>query len=91
MNNWYDAYDTRDKEHQPEAVNFSSRNWVKVRKDFEYVEGDGEFIEPHWHFLEKKIAKEDWDIFCDVQKQEITIDDIIDGMIELAGLITGGE
>ena len=91
MNNWYDAYDTRDKEHQPEAVNFSSRNWVKVRKDFEYVEGDGELIEPHWHFLEKKIAKEDWEIFQSVQGHDVALDDVYSALTELAGIIVGGE
>jgi hypothetical protein len=44
---WYDGYSAEE----PAKIDFSSRKWVRVRKNIEYVEGDGEFIEPHWHYL----------------------------------------
>lgn len=83
---WYDAYSSQE----PERIDFSSKKWVRVRKDIEFVEGDGEYIEPHYRYKEKKIRREDWELFQDVQKHDTTIDDIMDGMVELAELITGG-
>lgn len=91
MSNWYDAYDTSDREHKPDSVVFTDRRWVRVRKDFEYIEGDGEFIEAHWHFMEKKIAKEDWEIFQSVQGHDVALDDVYSALTELAGIIVGGE
>ena len=63
---------------------------MRVRKNIEFVPGDGEYIEPHWKFLEKKIRREDWELFKEVQNHDTSIDDIMDGMVELAELITGG-
>ena len=89
MSAWQEGYKQCD-EKPAEVDTTSSKKWVYVRKNIHFVKGD-DIVVDHWEFLERKIDKEDWDIFCDVQKQEITIDDIIDGMIELAGLITGGD
>ncbi|MBR5386437.1 MAG: hypothetical protein IK142_02535 [Clostridiales bacterium] len=83
---WYDGYSAEE----PAKIDFSSRKWVRVRKNIEYVEGDGEFIEPHWHYLERKIAKEDWDLFQEVQGHETTLDDVQNALIELAEMLVGG-
>lgn len=83
---WYDAYSSE----KPEQVDFTSKKWVRIRKNIEFVPGD-DIIEPHWHFLEKKIRREDWDLFKEVQEHDTTLDDIMDGMVELAELIVGGE
>ena len=83
---WFEAYSLE----KPEQVDFTSKKWVRVRKNIEFVPGDGEYIEPHWKFLEKKIRREDWELFKEVQNHDTSIDDIMDGMVERAELITGG-
>lgn len=88
MSAWYEGY--RQCEKQPDEVDLtSSAKWIYVRKNFKFVKGD-DIVVDHWEFLERKIEREVWDIFCDVQKQDSSIDDIMDGMVELAELITGG-
>ena len=82
---WYEAYSGE----KPEQVDFTSKKWVRVRKDIEFVPGD-DIIEPHYKYLEKKIKREDWELFKEVHNHDTSIDDIMDGMVELAELITGG-
>ena len=82
---WYEAYSSE----KPEQVDFTSKKWVRVRKDIEFVPGD-DIIESHYKYLEKKIKREDWELFKEVQNHDTSIDDIKDGMVELAELITGG-
>lgn len=84
---WYDGYSAE----KPTEVDFSSKKWVRVRKDIEYVAGDGEFVEPHWHYKERKIPREDWDLFVSVQSHEASIEDLEDAIIEIAEMVVGGE
>ena len=75
---WFEAYSLE----KPEQVDFTSKKWVRVRKNIEFVPGDGEYIEPHWKFLEKKIRREDWELFKEVQNHDTSIDDITENFSE---------
>lgn len=58
---WNDAYIITDEEHKPDELCFTDKNWVRIRKDFEYVEGKG------WFYKEKKVPKEQWDLYSEVR------------------------
>lgn len=82
---WYEAYSSE----KPEQVDFTSKKWVRVRKDIVFVPGD-DIIEPHYKYLEKKIKREDWDLFKEVQNHGSEIVDVMDALVELADMIVGG-
>lgn len=82
---WYEAYSSE----KPEQVDFTSKKWVRVRKDIVFVPGD-DIIEPHYKYLEKKIKREDWDLFKKVQNHGSEIVDVMDALVELADMIVGG-
>ena len=82
---WYEAYSSE----KPEQVDFTSKKWVRIRKDIEFVPGD-DIIERHYKYLQKKIKREDWDLFKEVQNHGSEIDDVMDALVELADTIVGG-
>lgn len=65
----------------------SSRAFVRIRKNIEYVQGDGEYIESHWKCLEQKIPVEDWELYRQIMDHDSALNDIYDGMAEIASIV----
>ena len=51
----------------------TSSVYVYVRKDFEFVEGTEE-IPAHWAWMERKIKKDDWELYVQTETNTANID-----------------
>ena len=84
---WHDSYST---EKLDEVDTTSSRDWVYLRKNFEYIEGSDD-TDGYWHYLEKIISKENWELYQLIKNHDLALDDIYDALAELAEMIVGVE
>lgn len=70
-----------------------SKKYNYIRKDFEFVKEErsgAEIIRPaHWTWLEQKILKADWETYLKVINHDTAIEDLENGLIEIAELIVG--
>lgn len=80
---------------QPAAIDrTSSSRVVYVRKDFAEVpaeELDGQTIPAHWAYLERAVPAEDWETYTELIANAQGLSDVQDALLELAGIIAGGE
>lgn len=70
----------------------SSRKRNYVRKDFVFIEAEeeDEYEKPaHWEYLERKVAKEDWETYMSVIDHAEALNDVYVALTELAELIEG--
>lgn len=89
---WTKHY-TADNIKPAELDTTSSKVYNFVRKDFNLIPESGEdnhIIPEHWEYMEKKIKKEDWELFMAVSDHTAEISDVEDALMELAEIITEG-
>lgn len=67
----------------------SSQDSVRIRKDIEYVQGDGQFIESHWRCLEQKIPTSDWIYYQKLMNHDDALEIISGAIAEIAETIGG--
>ena len=72
----------------------SSSRVVYVRKDFVEIpaaERDGQTYPAHWGYSEQAIPVEDWEAYNEIIANAQGLSDVQDALLELAGIIAGGE
>lgn len=88
--NWYKS-SNNDSTKPSEIDETSSKVVVYIRKDFAEVptlDIDGKEIGTHWEYMEKKVKKEDWEIYTKVISNEGDITDAQLAICELYEMIT---
>ena len=82
---WYKSYSV-DKPDEVDTT--SSKDWVYIRKNFNFVEATAD-SDSYWEYDEKLISKEDREIFQSVQSHDDALDDVYSALTELAEIIVG--
>ena len=82
-------WEKRESREQPAALDkTSSRVYNYVRRDIETETRQGEEgLETWFVYEEQKILKEDWDTYENVVRNTQDVADVMDALVELAGLI----
>ena len=80
---------------KPAAIDrTSSSRVIYVRKDFVEIpeaELDGQTYPAHWSYSEQAIPVEDWEAYNEIIANAQGLSDVQDALLELAGIIEGGE
>lgn len=73
----------------PEIDNFSSQEYVYIRKNIQQIETENEEDPTTWEYDEQKIRKEDWELYQNIITNTNDITDVQLALCDLYEMIGG--